>query len=238
MTKKVVMISFWKNDADRFIEERARHLLAKTYPNLRWMWSVGDCVDDTLDRLRFLAEGADVQFVDSTTNIPGSAMNVRYLRLSKMATMTFRHIRDDDELALVHESDIESPPDVIEQLLQSGKIPIAGWPIIKLGGHTLFYDTWAYHRYGQCFSNKAPYHFCYLDRDDDVFEVDGFGTVYMMPAQSIRNMEIREEAVREICENLKSAGMSLWCDSRVIVQQPRRTVEFHHNAPPLKPRRK
>ena len=228
MPPRVVMISFWRNDSDRFIDKRAMHLLKKTYPNLRWIWSVGDCTDDTEAVLREYAEGHDVEFVDSTTGIEGAAMPERLRRLSRTASITFEYIREDDDYVMVHESDLESPSDVIERLLSHGNMPIAAWPMFKIeGGKEVFYDIWAFHRYHSLFLGQRPYHIAWLDRDGDVFEVDGFGSVWMAEARDIRGMKIETEAVREICRNLKSRGRRLWTDCSLTVIQPPYLYEEH-----------
>ena len=49
----VYVMSLWRNDAERHLEDRATHLLSKRsrQHELRWLWIVGDCDDDTAGRL-------------------------------------------------------------------------------------------------------------------------------------------------------------------------------------------
>lgn len=212
------MISFWCNDAGRELESRARHLLSKTYPNLRWLWSVGDSSDDTETRLRQIAINHDVSFCDSTTHIDKA--KYPYRRLSKMQTMTFRHVRDEDDLVFYCESDLLSSPDVIQRLLARGKLPIAGWPTLMHEGHKLFYDTWAYQKNGKRFVHHPPHCDNWSDRVNGLIEVDGFGSAWIAEAADIKDMVIEEECVREICRTLKAMGRCLWVDTNEEIEQP------------------
>lgn len=231
---RVVMINFWRDDAKREIEERVDHLFSKTYPNLRYLWSVGDSTDETEEILRRLAEGKDVEFCDSTTNIEGRKMPERLRRLSKMASITFQRIREDDDIVILHESDLVSQPDIIERLLAHGKLPIAAWPIIDWtyeGGPRLFYDTWAFHKDGRLFYGNRPHHPAWLEREGDVFEVDGFGSVWLAEASDLRNLVVETEAVREICSLLKAKGRTLWVDCSLSVFQPTGLLELNEVTP-------
>src|SRR3990167_5080034 len=179
---RVVMMSLWRNDAARRVRERAQALLSKTYAAIRWVWVVGDSEDDTLDVL--IEEAArkqddgrnrEVVIVVHNTGITGNDANTRLLRLSRTVNAGLGCVRDDDDLWLIHESDIDSPPDIIERLLAAGHVPVGAWPTLEVAsGDKIFYDTWAYRAGGQHFSGRAQFHTVY--RPDTPFIVESVGT--------------------------------------------------------------
>jgi hypothetical protein len=219
---RVVMMSLWRNDVQRQLNERVAHLLGKSYPNLRWVWVVGDCEDDTEKHLRALALAAwdkSIEIVRHDTQIAGEEPETRLRRLSLTANAGFDRVRDDDDYWLIHESDINSPVNLVERFLETGKCPVAGWPWLGEAGSKTFYDIMAYRKNGAMFSNNPPYSECY--RDDELFEVDSFGTVYMFHAQDVRDgLRCEDRAVLEICDGLKERGRRLWVDPTIEVLQP------------------
>lgn len=220
---RVVMASLWRNDAARLLTDRVAHLLGKSYPNLRWLWLVGDSVDDTLTQLQAeAARQAGVTVERYDTGIVGNDMATRLRRLSAMANALLVRVRMDDEYVLIHESDLVSPVDVVERLVdhaRAGRSCVAGWPVIRLNGRELFYDIFLYRRDGVHFTNTAPYHACY--RPDEPFEVDSFGSVYMFPADVVREGIVGlQEAAVGICAHVRRQGLSLWVDPTLRVEQP------------------
>ncbi len=233
---RVVMCSLWRNDCNRRLVDRVEHLLAKceTYPNLRWVWVVGDSTDDTAQALAELSYGYEVQVVDiGDTGIEGDDHTSRLRRLSETGNEWWNWI-DDAEYVMVHESDIVSPPDVVNRLVahaERGRCPIAGWPTIKLRGEqgvNYFYDTWAYRKDGRRFSNDVPYHPCY--RYPEPFMVDSFGTMYLFHAEDVPLVHFQDNAVLDLCRQLRQQGRTLWVDPTLIIEQPRALWTFY-NAP-------
>ena len=225
---QVVMLSFWRDDSARRLEERAAHLLAKTYPALRYVWVVGDSDDDTAARLARVVQASarDVTLLTIRTYIPD-----RFERLSETASVGLDCVSAADAYVVIHESDIVSPPDVVERLVahaQAGRCPIGAWPVLTIPGHaTLFYDIWAVHKDGQNFANYPPYHPAYVP--DRAFEVDGLGTLWLMDAADIRRgVRAYRAAARELCAALKARGRRLWIDPTLAVEQPFDLWHFHN----------
>jgi len=223
---KVAVMSLWRNDSERFIKNRMSALLHKTYPNRRYIWVYGDCNDDTDDFLETgvglaATRGIEVELIRHDTGIPGESKRVvddsRLRRLSQTANAGLAAVREDDDYLMIHESDLITPADVIERFVANaneGRCPIAGWPILKVGGQTLFYDTWAYQDMsGRYFTN-------YEVAPSAPFQLRKFGSVAMFPAADAREIRMTDGAFREICEKLEGRGHSLWCDPTIIVEQP------------------
>lgn len=219
----VVMLSMWKDDSERDLKQRALRLLSKTYPALRWVWVVGDSEDDTEARLRALVvahpAGERVTIVRHDTGIVGDDPETRLLRLSETANAWWPEVREDDAYCLIHESDIDSPPDLVERFLATGKCPVAGWPLLKLGSQWLFYDSFVYRKDGVRFTNTPPYHACY--RPGEVFEVDSVGTVWMFYAEDVRaGARCDRMGALDLCRWMRERGRRIYVDSTLVMYQP------------------
>lgn len=223
---RVVMCSLWRNDCNRRIVDRVDHLLAKaeSYPNMRYVWVVGDSRDDTTQALAELSYGYEVQIVDiGDTGIEGEDVPTRLRRLSETGNEWWNWI-DDAEYVMIHESDILSPANVVNQLVahaERGRCPIAGWPTIKLRGEqgvSYFYDTFCYRKDGVRFTNDVPYHSCY--RYPEPFQVDSFGTMYLFHAEDVPLVRFHDRAVLDLCQQLHEQGRTLWVDPTLKVVQP------------------
>jgi hypothetical protein len=217
----VVLVSLWRNDEFRALSARAAHLLAKTYPNVRWLWLVGDSSDGTEGVLRRQTENnPKVTVVKADTGIEGSDPWTRLRRLGATVDRALETINDEDDLVLIHESDLRSAPNVIERFLATGLCPIAGWPTLDLGARRVFYDTWAYRAAGTKFTNYPPYHQVY--RPNEPFEVEGFGSVYMFHAEDVRaGLRSGSRACLTLCDQLRTRfGRTLWVDPRIEIVQP------------------
>ena len=131
---RVVMWSLWRNDAGAHLEWRALHLLSRTYPALRWAWIVGDSDDSTLADLRAIAAAVapyrrvDVYRMD--TGIKGSTPQDARRRYAATVNQWFRELPADADYVIQHESDLISPPDLVERFLGhagEGRTHIAGF---------------------------------------------------------------------------------------------------------------
>lgn len=220
---RVVMCSLWRNDEQKRLADRVAHLLSKAevYPALSWVWVVGDSTDDTARTLAALSDGYPVTIVDvGDTGIPGEDVATRLRRLSATANEWWKWI-DDAEYVLVHESDIVSPPDVVNRLVAHagrGRCPIAGWPTLSLQGRKLFYDIFCYRKDGVRFTNDPPYHTCY--QATEPFTVDSFGTMYLFHAEDVPLVRFENNAVLDLCRQLREQGRTLWVDPQLTIQQP------------------
>lgn len=235
----VVMCSLWRSDVNRRLADRVQHLLAKaeTYPALRWVWVVGDSRDNTTHALAAhvvgaqhpLSRGHPVQIVDvGSTGIEGDDMPTRLRRLSETANEWWNWCENADYV-ICHESDLVTDPDVVNQLVanaERGICPVAAWPTLEIQpGVVWCYDVWAYAKDGVRFTNQPPYHACY--KPDEPFEVDSFGSVYLFRAEDVPLVRFEDQAVRDLCRQLKEAGRTLWCDPRIRCEQPKDLWQFH-----------
>jgi hypothetical protein len=219
-------VSFWRNDVGRDLSARAAHLLAKTYAPLEWVWIVGDSQDTTYEALDGLLadhpRGDLVTLLDiGVQPVPQRAVDPRMWQFSRAAQAGLNAVPSDAEHVLIHESDIESPPDVVECLLAVEGDVVGAWPV--LGDRHVFYDTWAYRGLdGDHFTNEWPYHIDAHERHP--FEVSSVGTVWRFPAAALRQgLTCTEMGAVELCRGLRAQGYRIWCDPRLVVVQPRST---------------
>ena len=218
----VAMLSLWRNDANRNLAGRAAHLLRKTHPALRWIWVVGDSTDSTFAQLAELAQGHDVTVVNVVTGIAGEEPAPRLRRLGQTANVWFDFLRATDDYLLLHESDLISPPDVVERFLAhaaAGRCPVAGWPTLTIGGETLFYDIWGYRKDGARFVNRPPYHAGY--QPDAPFPVDSVGSCWLFHAADVRaGARCGPQAALDLCAALRARGRQHWVDPTLPIVQP------------------
>jgi glycosyltransferase involved in cell wall biosynthesis len=223
MTPRVAMLSLWRNDSRRNLLARCDHLTAKSYPNLRHIWVVGDSTDKTEAFLRGYADlfafDRDITIIRHDTGITAEDERERLRRLSLTANAGLDAVRADDDYLLIHESDILSPVDVVERLLDTGLCPIAAWPTLAVNNDKLLYDVWALRKDGVRFGNHPPYHACYTP--DAPFAVDSCGTVWLLHAADIRaGARMTTFAAVELCAQLRAMGRTIWVDPTLEVVQP------------------
>lgn len=228
----VVMCSMWRNDAQRAIVDRVEHLLAKeeSWPNLRYVWIVGDSTDETARTLVDLTTGYDnVRVIDvGDTGIAGDNAHSRLRRVSKTGNEYFRHC-DGADYILIHESDILSPYNLVPSMValaERGLCPLAGWPVLEISpGVKLFYDCFCYRKDGQMFSNHAPYHPCY--RYPAPFEVDSAGTIMLIHGEDAPMIHMVDGGFLDLCRQLREQGRHIYVDPTLEVVQPRELWQYH-----------
>ena len=227
----VVIVSFWRNDAARSLDARVAHLLAKTAPEgmrLRHLWAVGDSIDATWDTLWYVATAKsgwpddphpdmDLQVMRTDTHLLGEDTPTRRRRGAATATRAFAAIRDDDHFVLLHESDLQTPVDIVGRLDGPWGKPgdheaHAGWPTLGDGG--MFYDIYAYRHL------RGPNFVANETRPAYRFEVASFGSCWLAPAALVRNRVLGEDCVVDLCRQWKAEGVHLWVDPTVTVVQP------------------
>jgi len=229
----VVMCSMWRNDLHRSLVDRVEHLLAKaeTWPNLRWVWVIGDSTDGTAEALREMVTGYEtVTLVNlGDTGIKGDDMAARLRRLSVTGNHYFKYAQGADYI-LVHESDILSPHDLVPRMVrlaERGLCPIAAWPVMEMRpGYRIFYDTFVYRKDGVQFRHTPPYHQAY--QSDRPFIVDSAGTVLMFHGEDIGEVLMDRRAILDVCWHLKKLGRDIWVDPSIEVVQPRELWEYHN----------
>lgn len=221
----IEIISLWRNDADRRIEDRVEHLLSKRARNHQvvWSWYVGDSDDDTLHRLDELAgheRNCNVRTAD--TGIEGERIEVCRQRLSLTATKAFSMINTKADFVLLHESDLISPADVADRLLDAGNgEPCAGWPEIELASGKQFYDVWAYRDLeGALFRAQAPHVRQWAKMRHGPFRVGGFGSVWIAPAELVAGRRMSALAIADLCAQWRLEGVPMWVDPAIKIEQP------------------
>jgi|SRR5690349_4395689 len=226
--KRAVLLSMWRNDAERGLAKRVTHLLDKSYGNLRYQWCVGDCdaMDTTEAMLRAIAKHhpADITVIRYDTHIVGDDSNTRLRRLSEAFDVQLDNVRWDDELVVLHESDLRTPVDIVERFIASGKCPVAGWPTMTINGHELMYDSFAYvHPDGRPYTNWEP-------RPEGVTQVKSFGSSWMCDAADIRaGARSHGAGVLGVCADLRAMGRTLWIDPTIeVVQPPEYWTAYQH----------
>lgn len=212
----VIMLSCWRNDVQRQLAQRAQHLLAKSYPNLRWVWVVGDSQDQTAEELRYemFCHNRNVTLVD----IGDTGLTERMRRFGTAAQAGLDRVLPEDDYVLVHESDLVSPPDIVERLLAPGHDVLGGWTV--LGSAPLLYDIWGIRGLdGAHFHGLPPYHHDY--RPDAPFEVSSVGSCWLLPAAAVRDgIRCDTFGAVELCRGLRERGYRIWCDPRIEIVQP------------------
>lgn len=229
---RVLMCSMFMNDAWKSLGQRLRHLLAKaeSYPAVRYLWVVGDSTDETAAVLREQTCGReDVTILEITTGIVGDDPESRLRRLSATANHYLRHVQPSDDYLLICESDILSPPDLVNRFVadaERGICPVAAWPIINLvKGEVWCYDIAVLRKDGVRFTNRPPYHQAY--QADRPFVVDSFGTCFMFAAEDAPYVHMDKRAVLDLCWHLREQGRTLWVDPEIICEQPIDLFTFH-----------
>lgn len=228
---RVLLCSMWREDAWKSIGNRVRHLLAKaeTYANVRFLWVVGDSRDETAAVLRELTAGnAAVTIIEMETGIAGEDTESRLRRLSLTANVYLKNVLPSDDLVVIHESDLLTPPDLVNRFVadaERGICPVAAWPIINLvEGVVWCYDVWALRKDGARFTNGPPYHQAY--QADRVFSVDSFGSVFMFHAEDAPHVHMDKRAVLDLCWHLRERGRTLWVDPEIVAEQPLELFTF------------
>jgi hypothetical protein len=215
---RTVLLSFWRSDIERDLEARVAHLLAKT-GIARWLWVVGDSVDDTEAHLRAIAWPGRVTVIRHDTGIVGEDRETRLRRFSRTADAGLEHLHPEADRVLIHESDLRSPRDIAQRLAGERDEAVAGWPTLTIGTKTIFYDTYVYRAQGRHFEAHPPYHAVY--RPDQRFAVDSVGSVWSLPAWAVRDgVRGGDHGALGLCAGLRDRGVTILVDPTVPVVQP------------------
>lgn len=227
----IALVSLWRNDADRNLEERAYHLMEKTSRShaITLVWGVGDSADDTAAKLREYAQKMfgehwylRVRIVDIGTGIMGEDLDSRRRRLGESATILFSKLPNTQDLfgpythVVLHESDLLTDHYVVDHLFNAAEgAPCAGWPVIDIGNGKQFYDIWAYrHLNGRYFTpdEQAP---------RSLIRVLSFGSVWIAPIDMVAGRTLDQSCIKGLCAQWTQEGHHLYCDPSIVVVQPR-----------------
>lgn len=221
----MTVVSLWRNDAARQLGARVRHLATKRSDafDVNWLWVVGDSTDATerlLEREAAAARVGGVKIVHADTGIEGEDLATRRVRLAQTATVAFSEIPAWSDLVLLHESDLVTPKDVIEQFWGTMGGPgwerraVAGWPLLEAPEGLVFYDTFAYRTLdGRNFGSAEPI-------PEAPIEVGSFGCCWLAPASLVRGRTMGPGCVVDLCGQWRAEGVRLWVDPSVDVVQP------------------
>jgi len=238
---KTVGIAMWKAAVSRHFQDRCDHLLEKTGVD-QWVFVVRPTNDLTHQAIVAGAKASKgrVVAVVETWEMPEERMT----SLSAAADAgVFAALKAGADRVFYHESDLRSPPDVVERLAETQAAIVGGWPVLP--GHdadksllirhdamlldkSAFYDTWGYRAGGDRFLNQPPYHAVYAA--DRPFRLDSVGSVALIDAGYLRRgARFTPGAFVSLCEQVRELGGEVWCDPRVEIHQPLELWEFNHD---------
>jgi len=218
----VVLMSLWRNDVGRDLEQRIDRLLAKESVT-RWVWVTGNNDDATEDALAAVASKRDdVTLIHYDSPTLGTNPDERLARLSETASVGLDDVRETDAYWCIHESDLISPVDVVTRLLaMQGDEPKVCAGMVWLGDQIgqCWYDSYAYRKDGVWFTNSFPYHAC-VDMENP-FEVHSAGSVMLFPAAPINaGMRMERGGLIELSQKLREAGYRIIVDPKLNIIQP------------------
>lgn len=180
----------------------------------------GDSVDDTYAQLKKITGFKTiVEKMDQGTVKIGSFAEPS--RLKALAQLWNRAldiaVTEKAYFTFLLDSDITVPPPVINKLVSHNKDVIA--PMLYFENSVFFRDSWAYHKDGENFLNRYPYHKAYMN--NKVFEVDGVGCPLMKYEVLARGARCGDEEVRTLSANIKSLGYKVLVDPELAIYHPR-----------------
>jgi hypothetical protein len=214
----VVICSLWRNDVERNIRARMDHLFRKSSAShkVSLLWITGDNNDDTHAYLNLWTRHGlrDLTLLQFDTGITGEDVDARRRRSSTTANEMFRHIPADADVVILHESDLLTEFNIVDQLL-ANPLPCAGWPVMKLDGREVFYDIWAYRTLsGTPFGQQAA------AMTGPPVVVGSFGSVWAVPAALVRGRAMNENCIVDLCQQWRNEGHTLLADPTIRVEQP------------------
>lgn len=92
----------------------------------------------------------------------------------------------------------------------------------------LFYDTWGYRLDDKRFASNPPYAPCY--RADEPFRLDTIGSVALIDAKYLHaGARMGHYGFVHLCDRIRSMGGEVWCDPRIVINQPLELWTFETN---------
>lgn len=218
---KLAVISLFRDNADdvrRTFIERARWQFDQK--KILHICIEGDSKDGTYEELRKVNGFRTViEKIDQGTGKIGSFAEKG--RLQALAALWNRGLDiavcEKAHHAIILDSDISVPPDVIPRLIAHDKDVIS--PMFFFEKSVFFRDTWAYHKGGVDFINRYPYHSCH--QNNRLFEVDGIGVHLMKYEVMLRGARCDDNEVRGLSRKIKELGYKIWMDPATAVYHPR-----------------
>ncbi len=180
----------------------------------------GDSNDDTYEQLNKInGFKTIVEKIDQGTQKYGSVAEPA--RLKALAVL-WNHALDIAVAEKAHytfllDSDITVGSSVLPKLIEHDKDVIS--PMFYFENSVFFRDSWAYHKDGDNFINRYPYHKCF--KNNQLFEVDGVGCPLMKYAVLARGARCDDEEVRGLSASIKNLGYKIYVDPKISIYHPR-----------------
>jgi hypothetical protein len=251
-------ISAWMGDVGKHFVRRTSHLLDKAGVS-GWVWVVRPTNDATEKMLRYVIEHSPVPVILVVE--PWEKPADRLLACSLVGDVAINAaLMHGAGRVLIHESDLISPPDVVQRLADvldgdEKRAVAGGWPCLasvgmdrsldlcegalRLGEHLqlhlnggpaplpFFYDTWGYRHEGVRFTSVPPYSPCY---STEPFRLDTVGSVALIKGEYLRcGARMENEGFVGLCDRIRQLGGEIWCDPRLIINQPIELWTFQNN---------
>ena len=213
----VAIYSLFRDDGEGYVKSYFERIARLTYTNKRLYLVEGDSEIPTYDYLqKYVTDGIKLTKLDTGIDRFTLSRKHRLMTLSLTANQALDMIAADrwaDKILLL-ESDIDYPPDLIENLINIDGIVA---PTIKRDG--LFYDLWAFRYKDEKHVSQAP------KCDGGLLEMSSVGSVVMYPAEIIYDgVRFAEKAIVGLCQTGRDLGYKVYWNQDVEVQHPERNV--------------
>ncbi len=180
----------------------------------------GDSKDDTYEQLKKVnGFRTIVEKIDQGTQKIGSFAESG--RLKALAQLWNRALdiaaMEKAHYTWILDSDISVGPDVVPKMILRNKHVIS--PMFYFENSVFFRDSWAYHKDGVNFINRYPYHSCH--KNNQPFEVDGVGCLFMKYEVLAKGVRCDDEEVRGLSRAIKTLGFKIWMDPNLAIYHPR-----------------
>lgn len=220
---KVAIVSLFRDNAEdvkRLFVERSQ-----------WQWDQkklvhicveGDSADDTHEQLQKVAKGAVPVIVEKLDQgNPKFGSVIEPSRLQVLARLWNRGldiaVAEKADYTFLLDSDLSVGADVLPRLVSTNKDVVA--PMMFIESTIYFRDTWGYHKDGNDFLNKYPYHKSYLSNKP--FEVDGVGCPLMKYQVLASGVRCDDNEVRGLSTAIKKKGYKIFVNPFCSIYHPR-----------------
>lgn len=256
---KTIGISAWMADCGKHLKERAEHLLSKPgVDGWVWIVRPTNDVTSKMLRYIEEEFSGTLFVIEESWEKPAERLLAASIvgdvginaALMRGADRVLIH---ESDLFSPHDL-VERLADVLDA--DAARAVCGGWPCLasagmdeslmlcdgaaRLGEHLqiqmdgkpaplpLFYDTWGYRSAGARFTSVPPYSPVYLA--DDPFRLDTVGSVALIKAEWLRlGARMENNGFVGLCERIGLMGGEVWCDPRVIINQPLELWTFQNN---------
>lgn len=187
----------------------------------------GDSIDGTYEQLRKINGFRTIleKIDQGTVKIGSFAEPSRLKALAQLWNRALDIAVDEKaDYTFILDSDITVPSNTISKLVSCGKDVVA--PMLFFQNSRFFRDCWGYHKDGNDFVNKPPYHKAYMSCHGKLFEVDGVGCPFIKYEVLRRGARCDDEEVRGLSRAFKTLGYKIWVDPTLGIYHPRNGQEI------------